>query len=107
MHAKDGVVQPMEDQLQPTGRITSDLSAGNLAVVRNANLVWHILFGELLFCLADEADLGNRINSVGIKSGLRKDRVVAKRPCGSHPALLHPHRSQRWKPDHIAHREDR
>src|SRR6202789_4687543 len=57
VHAKDQVVQPMEDQLQPPGRVAANLYARTLAAVRHANLIRNVLFGQLLFRLADKADL--------------------------------------------------
>src|ERR1700679_3954423 len=106
MDAKDQMIQPMEDQLEPPGRIATNLSARNLAVVRNADLVRNVLLGQLLFRLADEADLRNCINPIGIQAGVREDRLIAKRPRRGYSALLHRYRSQRGKADHISHRKD-
>src|ERR1700761_3788351 len=59
VNAKKRVAFAMEDDLQASGRISPDLAACDLTVVRDAHLVRHVFLGELLLGLADEADLGD------------------------------------------------
>ena len=96
----------MEDDLQPPSRIAANLAACNLAIVRNADLVGNILLGKLLLSLADEADLGNGVDTVWIEARVGDDAVIAKCTRRGDPALLHRNRSQRGEPNHVAHGKD-
>src|SRR5215469_8670248 len=47
----------VEDEFQPARRVAANLPARDLAIIRHAYLVRHILIGQLLLGFADEADL--------------------------------------------------
>jgi hypothetical protein len=78
----------MEDELEAAGGVAANLAAGGLAIVGHADFVGHVFVGELLFGLADEADLGDGVDAVGIEAGVGagarmslKARAAAMRPC--------------------------
>ena len=97
----------MEDQLQAAGGVAANLAARDLAIVGHAHFVGHVFVGELLFGLADEADLRDGVNAVGIDSwDWRCMRVVAEGAGGGDAALLHRDRGQAGKADHVADGED-
>src|SRR5215469_6722654 len=64
MHSQHLAGVAMEDQLQPPRGVAANLSARSLPVERHADLVWHILIGQLLLGLADKADLRDRVDTV-------------------------------------------
>ena len=78
VNAQKRVVFAMEDDLQPPSRVSADLAAGDLAVVGHTDLVGHIFLGKLLFGLADEADLGDGVDAVGVKARVGDDALVAE-----------------------------
>ena len=85
----------VEDELEPAGGVAADLAAGDLAVVSDADLVGDVLVGELLLGLADEADLGDGVDAVGVEAGIREHFVVAEGARGCDAALLHRDGSER------------
>src|SRR5579859_2527756 len=96
----------MEDELEPAGSVAANLSAGDLAVIGHAHFVGHILFGELLFRFADEADLRDGVDAVGIKAGVGDGVHVIEGAGDGDAPLLHGDRGQRREADHVAHGED-
>jgi len=65
VHAQQLAALAMEQQLHEADTVTDDLPAGQLAIGRLAGFVRDILLGELLFGLADERDLGDRVDAIG------------------------------------------
>ncbi len=105
MHAQDLFGLAMEDQLQPPRGVAPNLPARHLTIIRHAHFVGNVLVGKFLLGLADEGDLRNGVNPVGIQGGVGNSRR-AESEGGSQPALLHRHRGQAGKADHVAHGED-
>src|SRR5271166_3901639 len=70
VHAQDLPRLAVKNQLQPPRRVAAYLSARNLPVVRYAHFVRYVFLGKLLFRLADEGDLRNGIDPVGIEAGI-------------------------------------
>src|SRR5215472_2618965 len=103
MHAENQMVLAMEDQLQTSCRIAANLPARNLTVVSHPYLVGHVLFCELFLGLADEADLRNRVDAVGVKAMIRHHVVIAERARRRDASLFHRNRSERREANHIAH----
>src|SRR5579863_1325379 len=71
--AQDFFGLPVEDELQAAGGVSADLTAGDLAVVPDADLVRHVLVRQLLFGLSQERDLGNGVHAERIVGGIRVD----------------------------------
>ena len=76
----------VEDQLQQPGAVADDLAAGDLAILRLADLVGHALLGQLLLVLPDHRDLGDGVDAVGeeLRDALAstpKAWQAARRPC--------------------------
>ncbi len=106
VHAENLARVAMEDELQAAGGVAANLAARGLAIVGHADFVGHVFVGQLLFGFADEADLGNGVDAVGIKAGVGGGGVVVEGAGGGDAALLHGDRGQRGKADHIADGED-
>src|SRR6185312_8749993 len=106
VHAEQRVRLAMEDELEAAGGVAADLPARDLAVVGYADFVRHIFLGELFFGLADEADLRNGVDAVGIKAGVGEDGFVTEGAGGGDAALLHGDGCERREPDHISGREN-
>ena len=96
----------MKDQLEAAGGVPANLASRCLAIVGHADFVGHVFVGELLFRFADEADLRNGVDAVGIKAWVGAGRIVVEGARGGNAALLHGDRSQRGKANHIADGED-
>src|ERR1043166_4274984 len=79
---------PMENDFQPPGGVAADLSARDLAIIRQPDFVRHVFFGQLLFRFSDEGDLGNREDAVRVRSRIRMHGLVAS-VRGGDAALLH------------------
>ena len=106
VHAQHLAGVAMEDELEPAGGIAANLAARHLAIVGHAHFVGNVLVGQLLFGLADEADLGNGVDAVGIEAGVGGGGVVVEGARGGDASLLHRDRGQRGKADHVADGED-
>src|SRR5207302_8929114 len=91
----------LEDELQQAGAIADDLPAGNLAVVRLADLVRHAGVGQLLLGAADHRDFRNRIDAVR-EQRWHTPGLDAERVAGGNAALLHRPRRQAGKADDVA-----
>ena len=102
VHAEHLAGVAMEDELEAAGGVAANLAAGDLAVVGHADFVGHVFVGQLLLGLADEADLGNGVDAVGIKAGIGGGGMVVEGAGGGDAALLHGDRSQGGKADHVA-----
>src|SRR6202021_4161012 len=96
----------MKDNLKPSSGVTSDLAAGNLTVVGDADLVRHIFIGKLLLGLADERDLRDCIDSIRVVARIGYQAVIPEGAGNGIPALLHPNRGQAGKANHVPHCED-
>src|SRR5580700_4147381 len=106
VHAQHLFRFAMEDQLQPSGRVTANLPAGDFAIIRYAHLVRHVLFGELLFGFADEGDFGDGVDAVWIEARVRLHRFVAEGALRGDAALFHGDRRERRESDDVADGED-
>src|SRR2546426_919333 len=95
----------MEKKLQQTAGVADNLPTCDLAVIREPDLIWDILFGQLSFCLANKRDFGNGINAIGEQVWSRGGRLV-KSMTGSQAPLLHGNRSQTGETDHVTSRVD-
>ena len=95
----------MEDELQPSGGVAANLAAGDFAIVGHADLVRHILVGELFLGFADERNLGDGVNAVRI-NGRDWSALATERVRGGDAALLHGDRSEAREPDDVADGED-
>ena len=102
VHAEHLARVAMEDELESARGVAANLAAGDLAIVGHADLVGHVLVGQLLLGLADEADLGNGVDAVGIKAGVGGRRAIVEGVGRGDAALLHRDRGQRRKADHVA-----
>src|ERR1700733_507505 len=87
--AENGPVFAMEDQLQAPRGVAANLSARDLAIIRDADLVGHILLGQLLFRFADEGDFRNGVDAVRVKAGVRLLGLIAKGTGDGDASLLH------------------
>ena len=60
----------MEDELETAGGIAANLASRNLAIVSHAHFIRDVLIGQLFLGFANEADLGDGVDAVGIKVGV-------------------------------------
>src|SRR6185312_6505588 len=95
----------MKNQLKTARCVSANLAARHFAIVRDANLVWDILVGKLLFGLSDKRDLGNGIDTKWVVRRLRFGGFV-KRARHRYASLLHGYGRQAREPDHIANGEN-
>ena len=96
----------VKDQFEPTGRVAADLPARCLAVVGHAHFIRNILVGQLLLGLANKADLGDRVDAVGVEAGVRRCGFVVEGPMCGNPSLFHRDRGQGREANHVAHSVD-
>src|SRR5579863_9640464 len=92
---------PMEDELQAAGSVAADLAARDFAIVRHSDFVRNILVGELFLGLADERNLRDRVDPVGIIGRIGMHRR-SEGPRRGNAALLHRYGSEAREADHIA-----
>src|ERR1700759_3323716 len=95
----------MEEELEAAFGVAADLAPGDFAVVGDADFVGNVGFGELLFGFADEGNLRNGVDAVGIAFGIAADRE-AEGAGGGDAALLHGDGSQAGETDDVANGED-
>src|SRR5262249_17264787 len=79
----------VKDELEAPSCVSADLAARSFAVEGHANFVGDILIGKLFFGLADEADVGDRVDGVWIKARIGCRVRVGEGPSGGDSALLH------------------
>ena len=71
----------------------------------DANFVRDAFLGKLFFGFADERDLRDGVDAVGIVRAIGMDGN-AERVGRGHAALLHGNRAETWEPDDVADSED-
>src|ERR1700761_3504867 len=96
----------MKDDLEPARGVAANLSSRDLAIVGHADLIGNIFIGQLLFGLADEGDLRDRIDAVRIVSRIGVRAVVVEGASHGDAALLHRYRRERREADDVADGED-
>src|SRR5437764_1889955 len=99
MHSQNLPGFAMENQLQPPGRVAPNLPARDLTIIRHTHLVRDIRVRELLFRLADEGYLRDRVNPVRIERRIGAGRQT-EGESGGQAALLHRYRSEAGEADH-------
>src|SRR5436190_1763668 len=62
VHAQDLAGFTMEDELEASGGVATNLPTRDFAIVRHADFVGNVLSGKLFFGLADERDFGDGVN---------------------------------------------
>ncbi len=105
VHAEHFPGLTMEDELQPPGGVAANLTARDLAIIGDADLVGHVLIGKLLLGLAGERDFGNRVDAIRIRRRIRMNRLVIRVRRGD-AALLHRNGGEAGEADDVAYGEN-
>src|SRR5438105_2880634 len=95
----------MEEQLKAAIDLATNLAARDLAIISDANFIGHVFIGELFFCFADEGNLRNGVDAVGIAGGIGV-HVEIESAAGGDAALLHGNGSEAREADDVADREN-
>src|SRR5437763_7078094 len=104
MDAEHFACLAMKNNLEASGCVPANLTACDFTIVRDTDLVRSILFGKLLLGFSGERNLGNRVNSVWISSGIRVDGFVV-RFRGGDATLLHRDRGETRESTHVTNGE--
>ena len=70
MYAENLARIAMKDQFETACGVSANLPTRCFAIEGHTNLVGHVFIRELFFGFADEADLGNRVDAIGVEAGI-------------------------------------
>src|SRR4051812_27177813 len=88
VNAQDVASLAMKYQLQPTGGVATNLTAGNFTIISHPYLVRYVFVRQLFFCFADERNLRDGVDAERVVSRARVHRLVIC-SCNGDAALLH------------------